>query len=216
MRKFILLTLVCLSLEVFAQQTFPSQVFHAGEVILNDGTRYRGLIQYDLGSDVILFREATAKGLATFNANQFKTFKINQEDVEKTRVFYTLPYREDNGYRRPKIFEALYQGETSLVGREYIIERTRPISQGFARRSLYDPFYDPFDRRFTTKYLAYNLYLVDQKGGITILGKSRGDVIRAFEDHHSDLRKFIKQEKLKMNRIEDLTRLIRYYNSLNS
>ncbi len=216
MTRFVLLGMLCLSLEVFAQATFPSEIFHRGQVTLNDGTVYTGMVQYNLESDVILFKEPGAKGIATFTANQFKIVRINQQGIEQTRIFYSLPIRENSGYKRPKIFEALYQGETSLVGREYIIERAQPISQGFARRSLFDPFYFPSERRLTRKYLAYNLYLVDQVGGITLLGKSRGDVIRAFEGHQSELRKFIKQEKLRMNRIEDLTLLVQYYNSLDS
>lgn len=216
MKLHFVILLMFVSSLLWAQSSFPNEVFHEGEVTMNDGKVYKGLIKYDLNSDVILFKNREAQGIATFGANQFKKFTIYQINVEKYRTFYTLPFRGDNGYRRPKIFEALYEGETSLVGREYIIERSTPISRGFNRRSLFDPFFRPQDNFMTTRYLAYKLFIVDQSGGIELLGKTRRDVIRAFDGHHGDLRRFMKKSKTRVNRTEDLVEIVQYYNRLNS
>ncbi|HEY9116635.1 MAG TPA: hypothetical protein VIN11_02350, partial [Roseivirga sp.] len=98
-------------------QDFPSKSFHKGAVYLNDGTTELGQIKYDLEADAIVLQLPDQKGVATYNANQFKSFRILPFGSDLPRVFYTLPYRGDNGYRRPKIFEAILDGETSLIGR---------------------------------------------------------------------------------------------------
>ena len=49
----------------------------------------------------------------------------------------------------------------------------------------------------TREFLAYRLFIVNQKGVITELGGKKKDVINAFDSNQSDLKKYIKQEKLK-------------------
>lgn len=216
MRKFSAVLLLFTICSLGYSQDFPSKFFHKGAVFLNDGTTQLGEIKYDLGADAIVVQLPDEKGISTYNANQFKSFRILPFGSELPRVFYTLPFRGENGYRRPKIFEAILDGETSLIGREYIIVKSRPVNTGFNRRSLYDPFYDPFGNLYTTKYLSYELYIVDQEGGIKLLGNRRKDVIHAFEDHHGELRRYIKKEKLRMDRLEDVAQLVDYYNSLDT
>lgn len=210
-----MLLVIFLGLQATAQE-FPEHRFHKGEVMLNDGSVYAGQIKYDLDADVIFFQSDKVKGVSTYNANQFKSFRILPLQAKKARVFYTLPYRNDAGYRRPKIFEAIYEDKVSLVGREYIVVKSRPISNGFYRRSVYDPFYDPRGNFYTSRYLAYNLYIVNQEGGISLLGKNRREVLRSFNDHQSELKKFMKKEKLRMEKLEDITRLVEYYNGLEN
>lgn len=211
----IILIASVLSIGGFAQE-FPGEVFHKGEIMLNDGSIREGQLKYDLEADVVFFVENDVKGISTFNANQFKSFRLASYQSKPPRFFYTLPFRNTSGYRRPKIFEALHEDKVSLIGREYIIVKSRPVSNGFFRRSIYDPFYDPLGNFYTSRYLAYNLYLVDQEGGIQLLGKTRNDVIHTFQDHHHELRKYIKKEKLRMDDIEDLTNLVKYYNQLDN
>lgn len=184
--------------------------------MLNDGSTLSGMIKYDLDADVIFLQTRQSPTFLTYNVNQFRSFSIVPFQAERTRTFYTLPYRNPSGYRRPKIFEAIYEDKISLVGREYIVVKSRPISSGFYRRSVFDPFYDPNGRLYTIRYLAYNLYLVNQDGEVILLGKTRNDVLGAFKDHRSELKKYMKKEKLRMDKLDDIAKLVKYYNELTS
>lgn len=212
------LLLLCwfLAISSISAQEFPQNEFHQGEIVLNDGSTQSGMIKYDLDADVIFFQTSQNSAFLTYNVNQFSTFRILPFRAEKPRTFFTLPFRNPSGYKRPKIFEAIYDDKVSLVGREYIVVKSRPISSGFYRRSMYDPFFDPNERLFTIRYLAYNLYIVDEDGEVILLGKRRKDVLGAFKSHKSELKKYMKKEKLRMDKLEDITQLVKYYNELLS
>lgn len=213
--RLLLLCWFFTTLSISAQE-FPQNEFHQGEIVLNDGSILSGMIKYDLDADVIFFQTSQNKAFLTYNVNQFSSFKLFPFQAEKPRIFYALPFRNPSGYKRPKIFEAIYDDRVSLVGREYIVVKSRPISSGFYRRSIYDPFFDPNERLYTIRYLAYDLYIVDEDGEVKFLGKRRKDVLEAFKSHRSELKKYLKKEKLRMDKLNDIAQLVKYYNELVS
>ena len=206
-----------LGLNVLIQaQQFPSDRFHLGSVTLNDGTEMKGRIKYDLESDVILITEQGKSNIVTLSANQFQFFSIDGGRDGARRGFYSVPVVNKSGYKRPRIFELISQGRISLIAREFVATRTRTSSPVSYRRSMYDPFYDPSNRIVSYSYLAYNLWLIDENAEITELGENKNEVVNAFPYHHAELRRFIKKEKLKVDKIEDLAKLVTYYNSLDN
>lgn len=211
----VLLMMLGMGLSALGQQ-FPSERYHLGSVTLNDGTVLTGRIKYDLDADVILLVENENSKVATISANQFRSFFINSASGKGLRKFYSVPVVNQTGYKRPMIFELIQEGGKSLVAREYIATRTRTSSRSSFRRSIHDPFYDPFNTTYAYRYLAYNLWLIDENAELSQVGNTRNEVLRAFEDHQTELRKYIKREKLRMDRLEDLTKLVVYYNELNS
>mgnify|MGYP005814704359 CR=1 FL=1 len=187
-----------------------------GSVTLNNGSVLNGKIKYDLDADVILLIENGSSKVSTLSANQFQSFFIDSASGKGVRKFYAVPVVNQTGYRRPMIFELIQEGEKSLIAREYIARRTRTTSRSSFRMSIYDPFYDPFNTTYSFRYLAYNLWLIDENAELSEIGNSRNEVLRAFGDHLTELKKYIKKEKLRMDKLEDLTKLVIYYNELNS
>lgn len=205
--------LACIALQA---QEFPSQKFHRGQVTLTDGSVLSGQIKYDLNSEVILLKQNDKNGISTLNASQFQSFVISAGPNAGVRTFYSIPVLNETGYRRPRIFELIAQGKVSLIAREFIATRSRSANQSIYRRSIYDPYYSPATSLMTYQFLAYELWLIDENAELTELGNSRSDVIKAFDSHHSELRKYIKKEKLKVEKLLDLKRLVDYYNSLDT
>ena len=60
------------------------------------------------------------------------------------------------------------------------------------------------------------LFLVDSDGRITPLSSKRNDVVAALGDHQKDIKKYIKEKKIKMDRVPDMADLVAYYNNLTS
>lgn len=193
-----------------AQYQFPGDMWHAGSVTLTDGTKLEGNLKYDLPIDAlqIIVEEKTL----TYPANKIRQFKFFQEDIELNRVFYSMPYVTETGYRRPKLFEVLFNGRTGLLTRESIAVSTRRMDDPYFRGGYrYNPLRG---RSVQVRYLDYKFYLISSDGKIVLLGDSKKDVIAAFKKNHSDLRKYIKSNKLKIGVVEDMTDLVKYYNEL--
>lgn len=188
---------------------FPSEMWHVGDVQLTDGNKLEGKIKYDILGDVIQVN--VNDKIQTFAANQVQQFRIFQEDIARYRMFYTIPFLNKNGYRRPRFFELIFEGETSLLAREMILITTRPPRDPYfsgGRR------YNPYLSQRSTRILDHELYLVNSNGVITQLNKKRKDVIYSFDDKYTELKKIIKRNRLKMNNIDDVAILVEEYNKL--
>lgn len=198
----------------YAQQ-FPSKVFHKGEVLMEDGILKKGMIKYDLESDVILLEDSTTRGIETISAINLKAFRLLPSQNKPARLFYVLPYQNETGYKRPKIFEVLLEDKYSLVAREFIVVRSRPVNSSFVRMSRFDPFYNPlYSDMYRQQYLSYNLYLVSPEGELKELGSKRKQVIDAFDRYNDRIKDYIKDEKLNVSNLDDIVQLVKYYNDL--
>ena len=189
---------------------FPEEMWHLGELTLRDESILKGEVKYDLQADLIQLN--TGRRIRTYAANQLNKFRIFQENTGRHRTFYSIPYTNENGYRRPKLFELVFNGNTSLLAREFIAVTRRnvgpPVQNFFSFRQ--NPMITS-----TERILKHRLYLINKEGKIQMLGSKRKDVIHSFESNHKELKKFIRKNRLKMGNIEDITTLVRYYNQLD-
>lgn len=181
-----------------------------GSVTLANGSKVEGNIKYDLAVDALQVQ--VGEKTLTYSANQIRQFKIFQKDIQIRRVFFSMPFVTETGYRRPKLFEVLFDGRTGLLTREFIGVSTRRIDNpyfrgGFRNNSLNG-------RSVRVKYLGYRFYLVSSDGKIELLGDTKKDVISAFKKNQSELKRFIKSNKLKMNEVEDMTAIVKHYNDI--
>ena len=218
MRHLLILFLLSFSITSWAQR-FPSDEWYQGETTLSSGEEVKGQIKYDLELETIQV-ELNGK-INTYNASQVVFFSIKPNEERPNRLFYSLPFRNETGYARPKFFEVITQGEVSLIAREYIARQTQS-TQGrpWIGATRFDPMFNPDplwnNMPVTREFLAYKLFIVNPKGDIRELGNSKKEVLRAFDGYQSDLKKYIKQEKLNMESIADISMLVRYYNKLTS
>lgn len=211
-RVLIVLLLAVIAYQVNGQ-SFPQNNWYAGGVSLSTGEEKQGTIKYDLETNTIQLQWNNK--IETYHASQFITFSIYLESEDLNRTFYVLPFANAAGYKRPTIFELIMEGEISLLAREYIGTRNDSVNNGFIG-SRWGAFNNPFPTTFTTQYLAFRLYLVDKKGNVTSLSNNRKDVIAAFGDHQKELKRYIKEQKIKVDQVADVAQLVNYFNDLNS
>jgi len=210
--KYLLILLILVCVLPAAAQSFPQENWYVGSVTLSNGEQKEGTIKYDLETNSIQLQWNNK--IETYHASQFITFSIYLEEEELYRNFYVLPLANTSGYKRPTIFELILEGEISLLAREYIATRNNAANNSFYG-SRFGAFNNPFPTTFTTQYLAFKLYLVDKKANITELNNNRKEVIAAFGDHQKELKKYIKEENIKMDRVADVAQLVNYFNQLN-
>lgn len=206
---FCLLTLVIVGLLQVKAQELPSEQWHQGEVVLLDQSVREGVLKYDLDRQAVQIR--VNDKTETYDASQLISFRFLQRSINAIRRFYSLPYETQSGYKRPIFFEIIVEGKMSLLAREYEV-LTSTTSSGYNRRRYMDPYYNP---TFPTsrRYLAYKIYFVSENGRIVESSNKMNDIIGYFDADRSVLKKYIKKEKLKLDRIADVAKLVQHYNN---
>lgn len=169
-------------------------VWNRGRILLSDSSVLEGLVSYDIRKDVVQIELRDT--VRIFAANQIWNFEIYKNiprvSQERTDIkilktkFYSLPYEGKNGYARPKLFELVVNGNTSLL-----------------RRWVHGTAY--YDRK---------LYLINPEGKITQIKKRRGSVIKGFDGKHEELKKTAKRGNLDMYDLRDVISLVEEYNRL--
>ncbi len=202
MKYYCLLFLVFLTLTSYAQ-TFPSDIWHEGKVVLIDKQTHKGSVKYDLETDIVQLNKDNT--ILTFSSKKILYFEIFDQSVESYRQFYALPYTVSRGYETPILFEVLHEGRPlSLLARESITTETIPQYSYYYGRSNY----------YSRNKLIYEFYFFNEKSGIRRYHMKKRDLLKLMQRKSSEVKKFISENNLRVDRRRDLERITAYYNSL--
>jgi hypothetical protein len=212
-RLFLAFFLIAGAVNTVAQE-FPAQQWHLGEIRFTDDTFRMGKIKYDLEHDAV---QLQVRGRTeTYSAQQVASFRLIYEKARVSRYFFTLPYENKAGREVPRFFEVMAEGKVTLLAREYIATVSTGNNARFGRRRGLN---DPYNRNFgslTRNVLAHRMYVVGLDGVIKELNTRRKDVLAALNGHNDELKAFIKDEELKIDRVSDMARLVGYYNAIST
>ena len=202
MRIWCPLVMILLTIQATAQN-FPSQVWHKGKVVLITKETYRGLVKYDLETDIVQIN--TDNIIQTFSSKKILYFEIFDETSDSFRQFYALPYTVSHGYKTPILFEVLHEGRPlSLLAREDITTESIPQYSYYYGRSNY----------YSRNKLVYQYYFFSEKGTIQRYNLKKKNLLQLMQRKSAEVRKFINEHNLKVDRRRDLERITAYYNSL--
>ncbi len=202
MRNYCFLAIMILTLQASAQ-TFPSEVWHRGKVVLMDNREHKGLVKYDLETDIVQVNNENT--ISTFSSKKVLYFEIFDESVDSFRQFYALPFTVSPGYETPILFEVLHEGRPlSLLAREAITTETVPQYSYYWGRN-----------NFLSRYkLIYEFYFFSEKMGVRRYTMKKRELLDLMGRKSSEVRKFINDNNLRVDRRRDLERITAYYNSL--
>lgn len=194
--------------EVFAQNQFPSQIFHKGNIYGTDGQVYSGLVKYDLVNNLVQLQNET---ITTFTASNVSYFEIFDEVFGGLRKFYSLPYALNGDYETPIFFEVLTEGENvALLCREYIATDSR--NMGAMNTMGMNPFWGP--PTMIGYRLAFNYYFF-KNGSIDRYSLKKKDLFDMLTGHDEEISLFMRKNRLEHDKRGDLLRITAYYNELN-
>ena len=205
------LSLIFLGLvSVLAQNNqFPSQIWHKGNIFLNDGSTISGLIKYDLENNLVQLQTETVE---TFTASTVSNFEIYDEIFAGIRRFYSLPYAINGDYETPTFFEVLTEGDDlALLCREYIAVDTRGMNN-WGPVGM-NPFWGP--QTFSGYRLAFNYYFF-KNGRLERYSLKRKDLFAMLPGHDEEIDLFMRKNRLEHDRRGDLLRITAYYNDLQN
>lgn len=203
------LSLIFLGLvSVWAQEQFPSQIWHKGNIYGSDGQNFSGLIKYDLENNLVQLK---SESIITFTASNVSNFEIYDEIFGGVRTFYSLPFSLNGDYETPIFFEVLTQGnDIALLCREYIATDSR--SMGSYGAMGMNPFFGP--QTMIGYRLAFNYYFF-KDGKIQKYSLKKKDLFDYLTGHDQEIDLFMRKNRLEHDKRGDLLRITAYYNELN-
>ena len=204
------LFILCLSIVstgVKAQQ-FPSKVWHTGELTLNDRTLIKGALKYDFERETVQMQ--VDETTQTYDASQVLSFVFFDDIFKLKREVYSLPYATQSGYQRPKFFEVIVEGKMTFLVREYMVTQAAANNPSMRQIGVYGNL--PMNTN-SQDYLAFSMYFLKEDGMIRESRAKKKDIISQFDGDHTQLKKYVKKEKLKLDRLEDIAKLVEFYNN---
>jgi hypothetical protein len=191
-----------LTVQINAQR-FPSEVWHEGKIVLINKETHKGLVKYDLETDMVQLNEDNT--IQAYSSKKILYFEIFDKSLDSYRQFYALPYTVSPGYKTPILFEVLHEGTPlSLLAREDITTETVPQYSYYYGRSNY----------YSRHKLIYEFYFFNEKTGIRRYNMKKKNLLQLMQRKSSEIRKFINDNNLRVDRRRDLERITAYYNSL--
>ncbi|OYX22190.1 MAG: hypothetical protein B7Z16_05265 [Algoriphagus sp. 32-45-6] len=203
-------SLVILSLLAWAQNQFPSQIWHKGNIVLSDGQTLSGLVKYDLENNLIQLQAETVN---TFTASNVESFEIFDETYGGIRKFYSLPYALNGNYEAPTFFEVLTQGDNiALLCREYIATDNRGMNS-WGGGMMMNPMWGP--ATFSGYRLAFNYYFF-RNGRLEKYSLKKKDLFSMLPGYDDEISLFMRKNRLEHDKRGDLLRITAYYNELKN
>ncbi len=200
---FILLFVVYTSTVV--AQKYSMDSFHPGMVYVYGGDSVQGSIKYDFNAEQVQVQ--TYDRLLAFNSAKIDRVQFSDVLTGYNRELRIYEYSiSNNGYDLPVLFEFLLDGsKIQVLARENIVWETNTN------------FISPYTMPITTsqRRLVIQLYFRSAiSGKIKRYTYSKGDLMLYVRSKSSQVKAFMKREKLKANRNDDVVRIIEYFNNL--
>ncbi|MEQ8471840.1 MAG: hypothetical protein RIC35_11670 [Marinoscillum sp.] len=200
MQKTLLSFFIFFSVVAVRAQEFSSQVWHDGFLVTTDSDTLRGLVKYDMESNIVqVIQNQVVK---TYSSHKVFYFEIYDKIVNSYRQFYSIPYNVNYNYKIPIIFEVLYEGPLSLMARESIVQ------ENVSNNSAY------WGGSYLVDVVNYTYFFLDKEGNMDMFNGKKGDLLEIMSRHGRDVKDFIKQNHLKTDEVRDLIRITAFYNSI--
>ncbi len=175
-------------------QYFGEEYWHQGRVELSDGAVHEGQVKYSLKDNIVQFK---GEGLVrNYTISELEYFQFHDKMMSLVRHFYVLEYE-----RRKLIFELIYNGRVGLLNREQLIVRYANFGGRFGMATPVTEVQDD-----------YFLLLPSLK--IKSLPSSRRAFVDELPDYQNRIDLFIREENIRMRRLEDVVAVLQYYNQL--
>ena len=182
-------------------QPFSSDVWHNGQVVLMTGDTLKGgQVKYNMENQTVQY-SFNGENVQAFSPRKVLAFEMYDNVIDSYRVFYVLPYKAVNNYEAPFIFELSYEGpHMSLLRTEKVETVMRNVPYMYAT--------------YTFEEMQYTYYFIDKTGRIQEFNGKKNDLFRIMRNRAPEIKAFIRQENLKLDRLDHLVKISSYYNSL--
>ncbi len=178
----------------FEGSPFLNSDFDIGQIKLKNRKIYEGLLRYDIYADQIEFKTADGNIYAVKNPEVLGEITINSSH------FICFNKIEENSLEG--IYEVLADGEYLLI-EKHQVELKDPIAA--------KPYVEAKPASFSTKKSKY--FILNLEGRFIEI-KTKKDLIALDTKKHDELKSYIKKNKIKISRKEDLISFVNFINEI--
>ncbi|HET9487991.1 MAG TPA: hypothetical protein VFO54_11165 [Chryseosolibacter sp.] len=197
---FIAILLACGHIGFAQRNSWPSDLWHEGKVVLLAGDTLKGLIKYDFQLNTVQFVLNDQEKAEIYHARKVLFVEIFDETAHRYRKFFALPYSNPSNYKAPVFFELLVEGKITLLSREFLEYKT--YSSSF------------YGGSYTRQVQTYYYYLMKDDGTIEDFSGNKNDLLSLMGKRGKDVEKYVKANRLDFDDKYDLVKIVAYYNSL--
>jgi hypothetical protein len=179
---------------------FSKNYWHKGEITLKSGESYPGIIKYHLDYNLVELQVKNENITKTFGSRQLESFSFMDTLTKVERTFYSLPVKNHTGYTNYAFFELIGEGDFAVLTRERIV--MKPHNKGI-------------DLKGSGRYdlvLEDDFFFLDNDGLLKHCGKLP-ELADLFDIPMTDLKLYIKTNKVNMRHRDDFMNLITYYST---
>jgi len=162
------------------------------DILTRDSITYRGKLRYDMYADEM---EYQVNG---------KTYWIaTKENIAKILLNgRTFVYLKEQGKKKSSYYELLVDGPCQLLGK---------YSVAFKEKEKAKPYQETKPAHFQHNR---NLYYLRKNDGTMKLISNKKTIINFLQDKRDDITNYMKHNRVSINKITDLEKLVNYYNNL--
>ncbi len=151
---------------------------------------------------------------ATFGPGMRATpWRGTQRDQAPVKLFVTYMWNRDKDYsdfRTPAFFQQLTDGNTRLLKREKLVQRSVSPADPYFRYSGY-----PMGGGMYTE-IQNSYFLADPQGNLTPLRNVKKDLLAYFSKHAKQIQAYVKDSRLSYSDPIELSLILKYADSLGA
>ncbi|UHG92057.1 hypothetical protein [Spirosoma oryzicola] len=179
--------------------------WHKGQIEMTAGQNYTEVpIKFDaFRQHLILLRTWVGNDSIIVNADQVKSFRLNDNDGQ-SYLFKRLPaVKTDDETLKEGYFLVLYQGKSALLKRVLKRFKQADYKDPYSTGVRYDSFKD-----------VYSYYILKPDQTLSKIKLSQKALLDSLGDHKNALKAYVKAENLSVNTEADAVLVMKQYDSL--
>ena len=157
---------------------------------------YTAELRYNIYTDAIEYKSDSN----VYELNKRNTLSVRIEDD----YFYYCEFRTDRGLKRDGYYVLVELNDTYRIYKKYELIIKEPQQNTMTQLS------EPGSIKQTTTY-----YL-EERGTVVELPMKKKDLLSIFSDKENELEEYMKKEKIRLKKEEDLIRLVARYNAIKN
>ena len=176
----------------FKGSPFLTADFNSGQIKLNNGKTYEGLLRYDIYTDQIEFKTADDNIYAVENPEVLGKITINSLQF--------ISFSEIEGSSLSGIYEVLADGEYLLI-EKHKVELKDPVAA--------KPYVEAKPASFSTRKSKF--FILNLEGEFIEINNKK-DLLTLNTQKSNEVEKFIKKNKIKISKKKDLIKFVDFLN----
>ncbi|TSE08187.1 MULTISPECIES: hypothetical protein [Aquimarina] len=181
----------------YTGSVYMNPSYKESSVIHEKSTTYHAKLRYNIQTDAIEYKSQST--LYELVKNQTTHVRIEEN------YFYYCNFKNQRGLSRPGYYVLVELTDLYSIYKKYSLSITDVENQGISGSAVKPG-----------KIRQVITYYIEEAGVIMELPLNKKEMLATFSDKENELKEYLKKEKIRLKKEEDLIRFVARYNALKS